>query len=545
MGSSFSVKNDTDVPLYFKSTCHQGAMIGVGLGMAILTAIPSGGTSLGIAAATTAGAAATASAVGIATANISENVRSTLKDKGYMEIKPGRTFKFRGTLSLVQTCHVSTGAPSPDSITNCILACAAEGALAGGGQWLKFSKKGKEMSKSATELAKANKVLAGAGGSAYVTKTTADIVKACQQDQTFTAWTGSTKDSNRVYSLSKEAPKVYAAALQLAAMDRASRVEKIARPKFSSDPIHAWLLCKSDGGTHRLWRADLQYENNLYAYPSTTKMVQDGTGGCWLLCKSSDPKKSLWTLWHADENGEKSYYDYPSTSKMVSDGMGGCWVLCKTTGSDQWKLWHVDTEKEKSCYTYPAATKMVSDAKGGAWLLCKGTDPKQTNWNLWHATTAGEKKLYKYPSGSTMVTDGQGGVWMLCKDTSVKDMWKLWHATTAGEKGYYTYPSGAKMVTDGRGGCYVLCKTKGKPQWQLWHANTDGEKQYYSYPESTKMVTDARGGCWLLCKGTDKKQTNWNLWHANRKGEKQYYKYPSATTLAACSLEEEESVPSK
>jgi hypothetical protein len=56
-------------------------------------------------------------------------------------------------------------------------------------------------------------------------------------------------------------------------------------------------------------------------------------------------------LWHADRNSERVYYEYPDDTKMVTDGQGGVWLLCKTDGTEgQLKLSHTDRNNEHVYY---------------------------------------------------------------------------------------------------------------------------------------------------------------------------------------------------
>lgn len=242
-----------------------------------------------------------------------------------------------------------------------------------------------------------------------------------------------------------------------------------------------WILCETaedDEGDASdpewcLWHADTAGEQKLYSYPKDSELASDGCGGLWILCETSGAGETCDAcdaaecyLWHVTLSEEKKLYSYPQGSRLVGDGLGGAWLLCKTTGysEDQgdeqgdWCLWHATMEQEESLFQYPAGSRLVGDGRGGIWILCETAqdDPAATecagvgDWCLWHAEASGEELcLYKYPKDAKMVSDGQGALWILCETTEGGEgdaSWCLWHVTVHGERNLFSYPSEAKLA---------------------------------------------------------------------------------------------------
>lgn len=52
--------------------------------------------------------------------------------------------------------------------------------------------------------------------------------------------------------------------------------------------------------------------------PSDAKIVTDGKGSAWFLCRSKTKEESFWGLWHVNSSmQETQLYEYPKYSKLV------------------------------------------------------------------------------------------------------------------------------------------------------------------------------------------------------------------------------------
>ena len=261
------------------------------------------------------------------------------------------------------------------------------------------------------------------------------------------------------------------------------RQEEIA--KFAPAPrtaaLGAWIFVQADDADHWLWHANHQEEEQKYDYPASSKMVQDGQGGVWVLCKTHS--KSHWQLWHAQVSGEKGTFRYPKDSKMAGDGLGGVWLLCDSGNDNRlWSLWHANKSREVEKWQFPSSCTFAGDGQGGVWVLCDGA--------LWHANLEREKQMYdKYPFDSKMTGDGQGGVWVLKRDT-------LWHANLQRQKLCWDYPETSDLEGDGQGGVWVFCKSNGT--YAIWHATCSREVEVCKCPKRSKLASAGQGGLWIL-----------------------------------------------
>lgn len=128
--SSFIIYNDTDHGVWLRIAPDEISLGVIGVATTLVGAVCSGGTSL-VASAAAAGAFITTTTV--SAINCVENVRSTMKAKGYSYLEPGQTHIMGGshhssTLSCPYTVHVATDAPSPAAVAVCILLCTLEAA---------------------------------------------------------------------------------------------------------------------------------------------------------------------------------------------------------------------------------------------------------------------------------------------------------------------------------------------------------------------------------------------------------------------------------
>lgn len=242
--------------------------------------------------------------------------------------------------------------------------------------------------------------------------------------------------------------------------DDATLMPHLQQPQQASEP--EWCL----------WHADKLGERRLYTYPKDSQLASDGCGGLWILCETAAAADSAddigdigeavqCCLWHATASEEQKMYSYPKGSRLVGDGLGGAWVLCRSTEEvnedADWVLRHATPEADRALFSYPAASRLVGDGCGGVWILCETADEAASgeassaeDWCLWHAEPTGEEQcLHKYPKNSKMASDGQGGLWILCETTESGDdaTWSLWHATVRGERNLYSYPKEAKLAT--------------------------------------------------------------------------------------------------
>ena len=97
------------------------------------------------------------------------------------------------------------------------------------------------------------------------------------------------------------------------------------------------------------------------------------SSGCWIFTHiENENQEQVWCLWYADENGEWcTGHKFPQSTKMVLDGKGGVWALCKSKQfPNNLGLWHVTVGSEKCLYEFPTACNLISDGQGGCWCLC-------------------------------------------------------------------------------------------------------------------------------------------------------------------------------
>jgi len=175
--------------------------------------------------------------VALAAAEIYTTIESGLKDRGFGKYGPGQTFKFTGSLSLLQKCHVSTVAPTPEAMEAVVMGCLLSGITVGKGaakgrKVIKMAQKGAKLGKNGSKAAKyinaADKLAAKTAvknakkaGKNFGKEVVNDIIESCNQTADFTAWTAPGGNGNHVYTLYNKARNVWDAAKLIAEVNEA------------------------------------------------------------------------------------------------------------------------------------------------------------------------------------------------------------------------------------------------------------------------------------------------------------------------------------
>ena len=121
-------------------------------------------------------------------------------------------------------------------------------------------------------------------------------------------------------------------------------------------------------------------------------MAGDGQGGVWVLTHEDG---GTWRLWHANLHREKPFWEYPSDSVLEGDGQGGVWILCKT--DEKYKIWHANRDREIEAHGCQKNAKLASDGHGGLWILAGRTLRRVS-------ATGSSESLYDYPGSAKLVT---------------------------------------------------------------------------------------------------------------------------------------------